>query len=152
MSRRATLRWSLLTIVFAATTGCHDGPFSPYWDRGTYELVAANDRYVPAMVYSAMSGGRQDRVDVLGGSLTLRGDGSYELLVHVAESVDGWTEDVTHAYAGAYDAQGSMLFLRYDVPGSYYSDEMQAMWRNGSVEVVVPDIAMGRAVLLRFWR
>ncbi|MBI1809308.1 MAG: hypothetical protein HYR75_05365 [Gemmatimonadetes bacterium] len=152
MSPSAMLRGALLALGLVTITACHDGPFSPYWDRGTYELVAANGRYVPSNVYVAAGPGHVDAVDVVDGWITLHGDGSYELIVHARETTNGLSADVTHAYAGGYDTDGNMLYLSYDLPGSYYSDQLQASWHDGIIEVVVPDVAMGHGVLMRFGR
>jgi len=152
MPARAMLRRLWMPLVLATTAACHDGPFSPFFDRGLYDLISANGEYVPSTVYSAVAAGHVQRVDVQGGTLTLHSDGSYNLLVHARESTDGVVVDVTHAYAGAYDAEDTILYLSYDVPGSNYGAEMQAVWRDGTIEVVVPDVAMGHGVLMRFAR
>jgi hypothetical protein len=150
MFRRAMLRSTLAALVLVSVTACEHAPFSPLFDRGTYALVSANGGYVPSTVYHATTAGRFDHIDVTGGSLTLRTDGSYRMLVVTHEDVGGVVADVTHAFAGSYDSEGSILYLTYDLPGAYGGGQMQATWLGGDVEVVVPDVAMGNGVLLRF--
>lgn len=152
MSTRSLLRWPAMALLALAATACADGPFSPYRDRGTYDLVYANNRTVPSTVYASSAAGRVSRVDVVAGTLTLRRDDSYQLLVQVRESNDGQDVDVTYAYAGHFDHDGRMLYLGYFDPASSSYDEIAATWRDGSVELVLPDVAAGRGVLMRFLR
>ena len=133
-----------------ATSACENGPFDPYWDRGTYDLVFANDRTVPSTVYESTGAGRVSRVDVIDGTLTLRRDNSYQLLVTAREFSGGGYADVTHAYAGRYDYDGRTLLLSYFDPAFTTYAEIDASWRDGSVELVMPDVAAGRGVLMRF--
>lgn len=155
MSTRCKRRWPVLALLVPLTmaaTACDGGPFSPYWDRGTYDLLYANNRAVPSTVYASSVGGRASRVDVNSGALTLRGDDSYQLVVRVRETVGNQDTDVTHAYAGHYYHEGRMLYLNYYESGSDYYAEIAATWRDDSIELVLPDVAAGRGVLMRFVR
>jgi hypothetical protein len=152
MSTRSLLRWPAIAVLTIAVTACSDGPFSPYWDRGTYDLAYANNRTVPSTVYSSAATGRVSRVDVIGGSLTLRRDDSYQLVVRVRETSGIQDADVTHAYAGHFDHEGRMLYLSYFDAGSWTYGEIAATWRDDSIELVLPDVAAGRGVLMRFVR
>ncbi len=76
-----TRRLFVLALVVLTVAGC-DGPFSPYWDGGTYDLRHANNRHIPAVVSEGPPG---SVTEVVGGSLTLRRDHSYRLLVDVRE-------------------------------------------------------------------
>ena len=53
MSSRLVLRWPALALLALGLSACVDSPFSPYWDRGTYDLQYANNRSVPSTVYSS---------------------------------------------------------------------------------------------------
>ena len=150
MAIRSLLRWPAMALLSIAVTACDNGPFSPYWDRGTYDLLYANNRAVPSTVFASSSAGRVSRVDVLGGTITLRRDDSYQLVVRVLETSGGRDTDVTYAYAGHFDYEGRMLYLSYFDTVSGYYDEIAATWRDGSIELVLPDVADGRGVLMRF--
>jgi len=142
MSRRTALRTALramlLTVAAATLTACHDEFFSPYWDHGTFYLNYANNRQVPATV----SGGTGSaRVEVTGGTLSLRRDHSYQMLVHVREwSQGGQFYESTTVFAGTYENDGREIYLTYYDAHDYYSSVMAANWRNGRVEVVVPNV------------
>jgi hypothetical protein len=141
-------------VPIAATTltlgACYDDPFSPYWDRGTYYLAYANNRPVPTIVSGGSLPG-SPRLEVTRGSLTLRRDGSYALLVEVREwSGTGQFYEWTRAYAGTYEYDDRTLWLEYYDPGDYYSSVMVANWRNGRIEVVVPNVDGGEDVLCVF--
>ncbi|MHB1312759.1 MAG: hypothetical protein ACYC3L_12155 [Gemmatimonadaceae bacterium] len=138
LSRRTALRVVSLAVAAAALTACYDDGFSPYWDRGTYYLTYANNRPVPATVSGGPGGAR---VEVTGGTLTLRRDHSYQMLVHVREWMQGGQfYESTKAFAGTYENDGREIYLTWYDPHDYYSSVMSANWRNGRVEVVVPDV------------
>jgi hypothetical protein len=147
---RAALSAVPLAVMVLALSACDDDPFSPYWDRGTYYLSAANNRAVPATV-SGGSGPGSVRVEVTRGSLTLRHDHSYQLLVDVRTWTSGgqFTE-TTKAYAGTYENDGRTLYLSYFGPRDYYSNVMVANWRDGRIDVVVPNLDGGLDVLCTF--
>lgn len=149
-SRRALLRLLVLAILVGGTTACIEDPFSPYWDRGTYDLRWANNRPVPATV----SGGYSPiapRTDVMRGSLTLRRDHSYQLLVDVREyDARGQWYESTRVFAGHYEHDGSTIYMSYFMRGDYYSSAMVANWRGGRVEVVVPEVDGRSGVLCVF--
>ncbi len=148
--RRAMQRVVPLTAVVASLNGCYDDPFSPYWDRGTYYLAYANNRPVPTVVSGGSAPG-SPRVEVVRGSLTLRRDHSYALLVEVREwSGTGQFYEWTRAYAGTYENDDRTLWLNYFGPRDYYSSVMVANWRNGRIEIVVPDVDGGDDVLCVF--
>ncbi len=138
-----------LAIAVATLTACDDDPFSPYWDRGTYYLSYANGRSVPAIV-SGSYGPNSPRVEVTGGTLTLRRDHSYSLLVQVREWSGAQFYESTKVFAGTYDSDERTIWLNYFQPHDYYSSVMIANWRNGRIDVVVPDLDGGVDVLCMF--
>ncbi len=147
---RVVLRAVPLGLVVATLAACYDDPFSPYWDRGTYYLSYANDRPVPTIVSGGTLPGSA-RLEVTRGTLTLRRDHSYQLLVDVRQwTTGGQFYEATKAYAGTYENDGSTLYLNYFGPRDYYSSVMVANWRNGRVEIVVPDVDAGQDVLCVF--
>ena len=148
--QRVLMRVVPLAVVAATLSACYDDPFSPYWDRGTYYLAYANGRPVPTIVSGGSLPG-SPRVEVTRGSLTLRRDHSYALLVEVREwTANGQFYEWTRAYAGTYENDGRTLWLNYYGPHDYYSSVMVANWRNGRIEVVVPNVDGGQDVLCVF--
>jgi hypothetical protein len=147
-SRRAALRLIGLAAAAAMLTACYDEPFSPYWDRGTYYLTHANNRPVPTTVNWGSFG---SRVEVTDGSLTVRRDHSYQLLVNVRQWMSGGQYyETTKAFAGTYENDDRALYLTYFDPHDYYSSVMTANWRNGRLEVVVPNVDGETDVLCTF--
>ena len=150
ISKRAWMRAVPLVIAVATLTACDDDPFSPTWDRGTYYLSLANNRPVPATV-SGGSGQGSVRLEVTRGSLTLRRDHSYQLLVDVRQwTSSGQFYETTKAYAGTYENEGRTLYLNYFNAHDYYSNVMVANWRDGRIELVVPNLDGGQNVLCVF--
>lgn len=148
--KRALARTVPLALVVATLSACYDDPFSPYWDRGTYYLAYANNRPVPTIVSGGTAPG-SPRVEVVRGTLNLRRDHSYALLVEVREwTGTGQYYESTRAYAGTYENDGRTLWLNYFGPRDYYSSVMVANWRNGRIEVVVPNVDGGQDVLCVF--
>jgi len=149
-AQRILFRAVPLATVLVTLVACGDDPFSPYWDRGTYYLSYANNRPVPTTV-SGGSGSGSARLEVTRGTLTLRRDHSYQLLVEVREWTSGGQfYESTKAYAGTYENDGRTLWLQYFNAHDYYSSVMVANWRGGRVEVVVPNIDGGQDVLCVF--
>lgn len=143
-----TLRRAGLTLILVTATGCDD-PFSPYWDRGTYYLSYANNRPVPTAVSRDAFGNA--RTEVLGGTLTLRRDHSYQMVVDVREwSSSGRPYDSSIVFAGVYEHEHRTLYLTWYGARDFYGNVMVANWRNGRVEVVVPDVDGGFGVLCLF--
>ena len=139
-----------LAIVVAALTACYDDPFSPYWDHGTYYLVYANNRLVPTTVSGGI-GPNSPRLEVTRGTLSLRRDHSYQLLVEMREwDAGGHFYESTKAYAGRYENDDRAIYLTYYDAHDYYSSVMAANWRNGRVEVVVPNLDGWQDVLCVF--
>ncbi|MBM4194090.1 MAG: hypothetical protein FJ202_06895 [Gemmatimonadetes bacterium] len=138
---------ALVALAAVSVTGCDD-PFSPFWDRGTYYLRYANNRPVPATVsYDAGA----IRREVLGGSLTLRRDHSYQLVVEVREVLSGGRKsEYSVVYAGTYDNDHRTLYLTLYGSGGGWSDYMIANWRGGRIEVVVPEVDSRAGVLCLF--
>lgn len=150
LTRRHWLRALTLTAAVATLTACDDDPFSPYWDRGTYYLSYANNHPVPTIV-SGGSGPGSARLEVTRGTLTLRNDHSYQLLVEMRQWTGGGQfSETTKAYAGRYENDGRALYLYYYGPRDYYSSVMVANWRDGRVEVVVPNLDGQQDVLCVF--
>ncbi len=148
--RRALLRAVPIALAAMTLTACTDDPFSPYWDRGTYYLQYANNRPVPAIVSGGV-GANSARLEVTRGTLTLRRDHSYQLLVEVREwSAGGQFYETTKAYAGRYENDDRALYLTYYDAHDYYSSVMVANWRNGRLEVVVPNVDGRQDVLCVF--
>lgn len=147
-SKRLMARAVPLLLVVALLTACDDDPFSPYWDRGTYYLSYANNRPVPTTVSG--SSGQGTRLEVTRGTLTLRRDHSYSLLVDVRQWNGGQFVETTKAYAGTYENDGRTLYLNYFNPRDYYSNVMVANWRDGRVEIVVPNLDGYQDVLCVF--
>jgi hypothetical protein len=152
MARLSRLSSTFRTVVLAATVvflaGCDD-PFSPYWDRGTYYLSYANNRPVPTAV--SRDGYGNPRTEVLGGTLTLRRDHSYQMVVDIREwSPAGRPYDSSIVFAGVYENEHRTLYLTWYGARDFYGNVMVANWRNGRVEVVVPDVDDGFGVLCLF--
>ena len=141
------LRAMTLLLGVAAISGCYDQPFSPYWDRGTYYLRYANNRPVPAVV---SQGSGLVYTEILGGSLTLRRNHSYQLLVDVREWEGGRAYESTRVFAGSYDNDDYTLWLSYVPAGDYYAAVMVANWRGGRLELVVPEVDGRFGVLCLF--
>jgi hypothetical protein len=149
-TKRTWMRALTLAVVVATLAACADDPFSPYWDRGTYYLDYANGHPVPATV-SGGSGPGSARLEVTRGTLTLRDDHSYQLLVEIRQWANGGQfYETTKAYAGRYENDGRALYLNYYDPHDYYSSVMVANWRSGRVEVVVPNLDGQQDVLCVF--
>lgn len=139
-TRRAMMRVAMPALVVMSLSACYDDPFSPYWDRGTYYLVTANNRYVPTIV-SGGSGANSSRLEVTRGTLTLRRDHSYQMVVDVREwTAGGQFYETSRVYAGRYENDDRAIYLSYFNEHDYYSSVMVANWRGGRVEVVVPNI------------
>jgi hypothetical protein len=147
---RALRRTVPLALAAVTLSACYDDPFSPYWDRGTYYLSYANNRPVPTIVSGGTLPGSA-RVEVTRGSLTLRRDHSYQLLVEVREwTRDGQFYESTKAFAGTYENEDRTIYLNYFNPRDYYSSVMVANWRGGRIEIAVPGVDAGMAVLCVF--
>jgi hypothetical protein len=132
-------------LLAVSVSACED-PFSPYWDRGTYYLRYANNRHVPAVV---SEGPGASYIEVTGGSLTLRRDHSYQLVVEVREKVAGVTYEYSTVFAGPYESEYRTLYLTYeDRRGNWRN--IVANWRDGRVELVVPEIDDSYGVLCTF--
>jgi hypothetical protein len=141
----AARRLLLGGLLAASATACED-PFSPYWDRGTYHLRYANNRHVPAVV---SQGPGTSYLEVRGGSLTLRRDHSYQLQVNIRERTGGVEYEYSTVFAGPYESEYRTLYLSYeDRRGNWRN--IVANWRDGRVELVVPDIDNGYGVLCWF--
>lgn len=89
---------AIAALVVGFASACDD-PFSPYWDHGTYRLHYANNDRVPAVV---SSGPGTSYTEVRGGSLTLRGDHSYQLVVMIRERSGGQLYEFSKVFAGPY--------------------------------------------------
>lgn len=137
--RHLLSRLVAVAVLSGVVTACDD-PFSPYWDRGTYVLRSANNRAVPTVV-SGGYGPNSPRTEVTAGTLTLRRDHSYQLLVEVREwDSAGRPYTSSVVFAGYYENEDRVLYLNYSLPGDRYSSTMIATWRGGSIEVVVPEL------------
>lgn len=145
---RRPLHAAILGLTLTAGVACSD-PFSPYWDDGTYDLQYVNNRLVPAVVSSSYGAGAI-RTEVLGGSLTLRHDHSYQLLVSVRDWDHGVAYESSVAFVGRYEHDGRVLYLNYFPDGDAYSSVMVATWRHGRIEVVVPEVDVRTGVLCVF--
>ncbi|MDA1080557.1 MAG: hypothetical protein O2973_02600 [Gemmatimonadetes bacterium] len=130
---------TILGVLALASVACGDNPFSPYWDGGTYELRYANNYPVPAVV-SGGYGPNAIRTEVTSGTLTLRRDHSYQLLVDVIDWDHGVAYESTVAFVGRYENEGRILYLNYFSVGEAYSSVMVATWRHGRIEIVVPEV------------
>jgi hypothetical protein len=142
---RAGRSIAIAALVVGFAAACDD-PFSPYWDRGTYDLRYANNDRVPAVV---SSGPGTSYTEVRGGSLTLRGDHSYQLVVQVREQIGGNVYEFSKVFAGPYESENRTLYLTY-VDSDGYSRVMVANWRDGKIELVVPEVDGRYGVLCRF--
>ncbi|MBI2408659.1 MAG: hypothetical protein HYV19_10200 [Gemmatimonadetes bacterium] len=148
--RSALTRAVPIVALVTGLSACYDDPFSPYWDRGTYYLSYANNRPVPTIVSGGSAPGSA-RIEVTRGSLTLRRDYSYKLLVDVREwTGTGQFYEYTKVFAGTYENDDRAIWLTYYEPGDYYSSSMVANWRNGRIEVAVPGVDGGYPVLCVF--
>jgi hypothetical protein len=132
-------------LLAASVTACDD-PFSPYWDRGTYYLKSANNRYVPAVV---SQGPGTSYLEVRSGSLTLRRDHSYQLVVELREQRAGTIYEYSAVFAGPYESEHRTLYLSYEDDRGNWRNVV-ANWRDGKVELVVPEIDNGYGVLCTF--
>lgn len=135
-----------LALVVVAATGCQE-PFSPYWDRGSYDLRYANNRRVPTVV---IDGPGASFTEITDGSLILRRDHSYQLVVDVHERAGDAYYTYSAVFAGDYDNDGRTLYLSYfDADAGYYG-VILATWRDGRVEMVVPRVNGYDDVLCEF--
>ena len=148
--RHFPLRIAALAVLTSVLTACYDDPFSPYWDGGTYHLRYANNRVVPAVI-SGGYGPNAPFTEVTRGTLTLRRDHSYQLVVEVRDwDANGRAYESAVAFAGRYENDGRTLYLDYFTNGDYYSSVMVANWRGGGIEVVVPELDGRTGVLCAF--
>jgi|GEM_PF-3670131 len=141
-----TRRVFLLGFLALFTAAC-DEPFSPYWDRGTYDLTYANNYRVPAVVSSGPGG---SYTEVTGGSLTLRRDHSYQLVVDIRAVEDGRVYQYSKVYAGEYESEDRRIYLTWYDAGSSYPRVIVANWRGGRIELVVPRVDGNDGVLCEF--
>ena len=133
-------------VLIASVTACDD-PFSPYWDHGTYDLWSANNRPIPAVVSEGPAG---SFTKVVGGSLTLRRDHSYQLLLDVREATGGRTYEYAKVFAGTYENEDRTIYLSYYDAGVSYPRVIVANWRGGRIELVVPRVDGYEGVLCLF--
>jgi hypothetical protein len=140
-----SVRGIALGALILGTAACEE-PFSPYWDRGTYELKYANNDRVPAVV---SSGPGTSYREVRGGSLTLRRDHSYQLVVLVREKTGGEVLEYSTVFAGPYETEYRTLYLAY-VDSRGYTRNIVANWRDGRIELVGPEVDAGYGVLCTF--
>lgn len=133
-------------VLFTSVTACDD-PFSPYWDHGTYNLWSANNRPLPAVVSVGPVG---SFTEVVGGSLTLRRDHSYQLLLDVRDSAAGRTYEYAKVFAGTYEHEDRTIYLSYYDAGASYPHVLVATWRGGRIELVVPRVDGYEGVLCLF--
>lgn len=133
------------TLIAGSVAGCED-PFSPYWDRGTYDLRYANNDRVPTVI---SAGPGTSYTEVRGGALTLRRDHSYQLIVQIREQIGGQVFEFSRVFAGPYESEYRTLYLTY-VDSDSYSRIMVANWRDGYIELVVPEVDGRYGVLCRF--
>lgn len=76
-----------------------------------------------------------------GGTLTLRKDHSYQLVVDIRDwDSAGRAYSSSVAFAGYYENEDRTLYLSYSLAGDRYSSTMIANWRDGRIEVVVPEL------------
>ena len=104
-------------VLVTSVTACDD-PFSPYWDHGTYDLWSANNRPIPAVISEGPAG---SFTKVVGGSLTLRRDHSYQLLLDVREATGGRTYEYAKVFAGTYENEDRTIYL---IPQSLFNGSM----------------------------
>jgi hypothetical protein len=132
-------------LALVSLSACDD-PFSPYWDRGTYRLRYANNHYVPTTV---SEGPGTSYLEVQGGSLTVRRDHSYQLVVDIREKSGSDVFEYSKVFAGSYENEYRTLWLSYvDTRG--YGRVIEANWRDGKIEAVVPGLDSGYGVLCTF--
>lgn len=143
---RKSPRFLTAIVLVASMTACDD-PFSPYWDHGTYDLWSANNRPIPAVVSEGPAGAF---TEVVGGSLTLRRDHSYQLLVDVREVTGGRMYEYAKVFAGTYENEARTIYLSYYDTGASYPRVIVANWRGGRIELVVPRVDGYESVLCLF--
>ena len=142
----AARRLLAVALLGASVTACDD-PFSPYWDHGRYDLRSANNRPVPAIVSEGPGGSFTEVID---GSLTLRRDHSYQLLLDVREVTGGRVYEFTKAFAGEYESEDRTIYLTYFDAVSSHRRLIVANWRGGRIELVVPRVDGYEGVLCLF--
>jgi hypothetical protein len=143
---RTTRRLFVVGFLALFAAAC-DEPFSPYWDRGTYDLTYANNRRVPALVSQGPGG---SYTEVTGGALTLRRDHSYQLIVDVRVVENGRVYDYSKVFAGEYENEDRTIYLTWFDAGSSYPRLIVANWRGGRIELVVPRVDGNDGVLCEF--
>ena len=144
---QAMIRAALGCVAALMLTACYDDPFSPYWDRGTYYLRYANNRPVPAVVGT---GPGAAFTEITGGSLTVRRDHSYQLVVEVRDFDGIRSTTSSRVFAGTYENDGRTLYLDYADPRDGYPSTITANWRGGRFELVVPGVDGWYGVLCTF--
>ena len=76
--------------------------------------------------------------EVTGGSLTLRRDHSYHLIVDIRVVESGRAYDYSKVFAGEYENEDRTIYLTWFDAGSSYPWLIVANWRRGRIELVVP--------------
>ena len=104
-------RLALLGMLAMAITGCggddDGGGTAPTNITGTYTLRTVNNQNPPVTVFELPG----FKVEVLGATLTLAADMTWDQVISVRETEDGVADEYDDPYSGTYTRTGNTLRL-----------------------------------------
>ena len=80
---------------------------------GSYDLSSINGENLPVTVLETIG----ERVEIIGGNLSIRADGTFVLSATVRITTDSQSETVSDDTSGSWSLSGNQLTLDYDLSG-----------------------------------
>lgn len=115
---------STLALATLAACGGGDDPPAPRQLPGTYPLVSANGRSLPAVLYEAPG----YKLEVTAGTITLSGNGSFTDSYTVRETIDGVVQPVEVIPChGSWTRSGNTVTLS-EIVTDVCGDDAIATW------------------------
>lgn len=151
ITRRRGIRTMTALALLMVLSGCGVDVFGPSF-HGSYDLVWANGRGVPAAVYSETSPAGLYTLEVTYGTLDLHRDGTFLLNVGMREADRGVVSRWTEVYAGDWERAGRDVYLYWTDPVTRREQTISGFIGDSHVDILVAGIVPGAAVQLGFER
>ena len=131
------MRRLLSTLAIAAVAACGGGddPAAPQQLPGTYPLVSANGRSLPAVLYEEPG----YKLEVTAGTITLNGNGSFSDSYSIRETLDGTPQPVEVIPCnGSWTRSGNTVTLS-EIVTDVCGDDATATWDGNNTLTVTWD-------------